>query len=76
VNDRIAKVDNWDLPIDAISCASIAAAEKQGMGALHVGSHVLLALINEGFVLLTDEALSGRTARQAADHVRPHTTEP
>ncbi len=46
-----------DLPPDAISCASQAAAEQHGMGALHVGSHVLLALINGGFVSLANKSL-------------------
>lgn len=41
-----------ELPLEAISCPSHAAAERQGMGALHVGSHVLLALLNEGHVVL------------------------
>lgn len=63
-----AELDYWDLPIEAISCASHAASERHGMGALHVGSHVLLTLINKGLVQLTDSALSGRTAQQAADH--------
>ncbi len=49
-------MDYESLPVAAIECASMAAAEKHGMGALHVGSHVLLALINEGHVSLTAKA--------------------
>lgn len=41
-----------NVPIEAVSAASHAAAERHGMGALHVGTHVLLALLNEGHVVL------------------------
>lgn len=41
-----------DLPVAAISAASYAAGERMGMGALHIGSHVLLELLNRGIVVL------------------------
>lgn len=41
-----------DMPMAAIDRASRAAGEKHGMGALHVGSHVLLELLNHGIVIL------------------------
>lgn len=65
------KIDYWSLPKDAISCASSAAAELREMGPLHVGSHVLLELLNQGYVALTERARGGQTALQAAQRVDP-----
>lgn len=41
-----------DMPFAAIDRASRAAGDKMGMGALHVGSHVLIELLNYGIVVL------------------------
>lgn len=41
-----------DLPFDAVRCASSAASEVRDMGSLHIGVNVLLALLNEGYVVL------------------------
>lgn len=43
-----------NIPTEVYAAASTAAAEKHGMGALHVGAHVVEELLRQGLIRLTD----------------------
>lgn len=53
-----------DLPIDVVSAASHAAAEKHGMGALHVGINVVERLVEWGYIELVEDRTNAKDPRE------------
>lgn len=51
-----------DLPLAVVSAASRAVAEVRDMGALHIGSHVILSLVNQGLIAFPPD--SGMTVAE------------